>query len=225
LIPRLTTVEDHLASAVAPIGPVMAIGRPGEPLPLPGAMRTYASDDEWQEVVDKWLSMARLVILWAGDTEGLWWETQRVVATVSPHKVLFFSFGMDQSRYESLAGRMSTAFGIQLPSFNEVQKWRSVSGFFEFENDWTPRFLALRAPYLRSRLFSPMQAFFHYTLRPVFDKLGVGWRPLPVAVMKSGLVIFEGCMLSMMLASLLFLMLILLLLLLLYTGVIPGGAG
>ncbi len=221
VLPRRTEVEEALASAVAPLGTMVAIGQPGESLPLPGAIRSYASENEWREVVDKWLSMARLVILRAGATEGVWWETQRVVATVRPRKVLILTFGLDQSTYKSFAERMHTAFGIHLPGFTDVQRWRSVSGFFEFDDDWTPRFLAIRAPYLRTPLYTAMEAFFHYTLRPVFVKLGVGWSPLPVAATKVIFISVEACFLFVIVIGLCLIFLLLLLIMALLLGASP----
>jgi len=47
--------EEQLAQAVAPLGPLLAIGQPGERLPKPGAIRVYASDTEWRDVVTHWL--------------------------------------------------------------------------------------------------------------------------------------------------------------------------
>ena len=39
-----TTEEEQLADVLRPLGEMVAIGRPGESLPTPGAARTYATD-------------------------------------------------------------------------------------------------------------------------------------------------------------------------------------
>ena len=41
-----TTEEEQLADVLRPLGEMVAIGRPGELLPTPGAARTYATDSE-----------------------------------------------------------------------------------------------------------------------------------------------------------------------------------
>ena len=46
-----------------PLGQVIAIGRPSEPMPELGAVRFYVSDDEWQAVVLNWIAKAELVVL------------------------------------------------------------------------------------------------------------------------------------------------------------------
>jgi hypothetical protein len=45
----MTTQEEQLAEVLRPFGDLVAIGRPGEQLPTPGAARIYASDAEWKE--------------------------------------------------------------------------------------------------------------------------------------------------------------------------------
>jgi hypothetical protein len=44
----------------------VAVGDPTERLPLPGALRMYAADEEWQETVDGLTGRAGVVILHAG---------------------------------------------------------------------------------------------------------------------------------------------------------------
>jgi hypothetical protein len=43
--------EEELSQAIAPLGPVVAIGRPGEMLQTPGAARMYVEDEQWQKEV------------------------------------------------------------------------------------------------------------------------------------------------------------------------------
>jgi hypothetical protein len=45
----ITTQEEQLAEVLRPFGDLVAIGRPGEQLPTPGAARIYASDAGWKE--------------------------------------------------------------------------------------------------------------------------------------------------------------------------------
>ncbi len=77
LMAGLSTEEEDLAEAVRPLGDLIAIGRPGEPLPLPGAARMYCSNDEWKDAVVARMREASLVIIRAGQGEGLLWECEQ----------------------------------------------------------------------------------------------------------------------------------------------------
>lgn len=58
----LITEEAQLAAAVVAIGPLLAVGRPGEGLPELGAARLYVGDD-WQQRVSNLMRDAELVIV------------------------------------------------------------------------------------------------------------------------------------------------------------------
>ena len=47
------TYEERLARTLRKVGPFVAVGDPTERLPLLGAARMYAADEEWQETVDE----------------------------------------------------------------------------------------------------------------------------------------------------------------------------
>jgi len=61
----------------AVFGDLVAIGKPGETLPTPGAARLYASDAEWQKDVTSQMQNARLVVIRAGTTGGLYGSLKR----------------------------------------------------------------------------------------------------------------------------------------------------
>src|SRR5262249_52081031 len=61
LFSGFTTEEEQLADVLRPFGNLVAIGRPGEPLPLPGAARMYATESEWKELVLDRMRSAPLV--------------------------------------------------------------------------------------------------------------------------------------------------------------------
>jgi hypothetical protein len=176
-----TSREEQLAEAVAPMGTMVAIGEPGESLPDPGAMRVYVSDDQWQQTVNEWLGQARLVILRAGATQGLWWETQRAFEMLSPSRILILLLGFEREKYDSFADRLQTYLNIKLPEFDDVHRWSRVSGFFAFGDDWEPRFSPLVAPFLRLSPVNPLRWHFHYALRPVFQRLGISWQPARIS--------------------------------------------
>jgi hypothetical protein len=87
---RGKTIEQRLAKVFTKLGPFIAIGRPGELLPELGAARMYVDNEVWQEVVEDITSKAQLVVLQAGETQGLQWELRKVGDTISPERVLLF---------------------------------------------------------------------------------------------------------------------------------------
>lgn len=82
------SVEEAITSAFAYLGPVIAIGRPGESARPVGAARDYVSNEEWQERVAGFIESAQLIVLLAGTTEGLQWELGRVTDLKSLHKLI-----------------------------------------------------------------------------------------------------------------------------------------
>lgn len=72
--------EEFLVWILKLFGPVVAIGRPGEGLPELGAVRTYWSDDQWQDAVRQTAMRCGGIVLIAGSSEGLKWEMERLRA-------------------------------------------------------------------------------------------------------------------------------------------------
>ncbi len=82
------TEEEHLARLLERIGPVVAIGRPGERLPNVGARRVYVGDDEWQSTIEGLMKRARLVAIRTGLSKGLRWETHKAFELLAPEQLL-----------------------------------------------------------------------------------------------------------------------------------------
>ncbi|WP_331769180.1 hypothetical protein OG948_35875 (plasmid) [Embleya sp. NBC_00888] len=76
--------DEQLAGALGAFGPVIAVGRPGEPLPLLGAARFYLPLDDWKPVILRLMELSRLIVLRVGLGEGLWWEVDQALATPVP---------------------------------------------------------------------------------------------------------------------------------------------
>ena len=85
--------EQEMAFIMERIGPVVAIGKPGERLPELGAARLYVGDDEWREVVGNFINDAALVVIRAGETANLWWETKEALTRRSPERVIILALG------------------------------------------------------------------------------------------------------------------------------------
>lgn len=182
--PWFFSIEEQLAEAVLPVGPLVAIGRPGEALPTPGAVRQYVPDGAWQGVVRERLAQARLVILRAGTSAGLAWETAQAFTTVAPERLLVLVLNAKRGDYVAFARHLSEHVGVRLPDFRDVSRWRRASGFVELTGPAEARFVRLTAPWLRVGVFMPFRDRFGHSLRSTFLRLGIGWHPLPYSKYK-----------------------------------------
>jgi len=82
------TFEEVLATELWRIGPVTAIGRPGEPLPEIGAARDYVIGEQWKKRVSERVAQAQLMILIVGGTEGLAWEIAHLITQKTLSKAI-----------------------------------------------------------------------------------------------------------------------------------------
>lgn len=82
--------EERLIKALHPIGPTVALGRPGESEPELGAARLYVENKYWQEAIRYLLERARAVVAIVGKSQGLWWEIELTLSSVPPGKLIFF---------------------------------------------------------------------------------------------------------------------------------------
>ncbi|GKQ34312.1 hypothetical protein [Streptomyces sp. A012304] len=93
---RNETWEDRLVRLFWRFGQVVAVGRPGEPYPLPGARRFYLPDagEDWKGEVSKAIRRARLVVLVAAAgrdasrAAGTLWEYTEAVRLLPPSRLL-----------------------------------------------------------------------------------------------------------------------------------------
>jgi hypothetical protein len=87
----VATPEQELAKLLAPIGPMIAIGRPGERFPELGAARFYVTDEQWQQKIADAAAAARYVVLTSGITEGLRWEVGHLMRALPPEKLILWA--------------------------------------------------------------------------------------------------------------------------------------
>ncbi len=84
-----STLDQVVLEAAAPYGPVIAIGRPDEPLPPLGAARRYVGDNaDWRRVVQDLCQAASAIVLCYDATSGVRWELEHVVAAGHAEKTL-----------------------------------------------------------------------------------------------------------------------------------------
>ena len=82
-------VEEVVADDLATVGPVVAIGKPGEQLKPLGAAQLCCEDDEWQaRILDLIKTSSAIVILCELPSDGFRWEIERIVEHADPTTVL-----------------------------------------------------------------------------------------------------------------------------------------
>lgn len=102
--------EQEIADILGHLGPVVAIGKPGEPLPRLGAARLYVAHDRWQAKVDELMANAALVVVRIGDSPGVLWEIERVLA-VLPRQRVVFAFLSGAAVAPAIAERLTPVLG------------------------------------------------------------------------------------------------------------------
>lgn len=181
----LVTQEERLAKALNPIGPFIALGRPGERLPTLGATRRYVSDENWREEVGRMVKGARLVIIRAAVTPSVLWEVRTAKKHLRPEQLVLL-VPSDQEVYEAFRSEVRGCLPSELPELREqlsdlrrkevLPHVVSVDcGVITFDDCWRPSF----SPFTAAPGREWKQGTYAYGLRPVFAQLGVEWRKPP----------------------------------------------
>jgi len=102
--------EQELAWMLARVGPVLAIGRPGERWPPLGATRIQVVGNDWQQTVRRRIEEAAVVCVRAGNTAGLLWELEQVTAPSVRSRTLIVSLGPVEAS-STFRDRFVAAFG------------------------------------------------------------------------------------------------------------------
>ena len=188
LMQGFTTEEEQLADVLRPFGKLVAIGRPGESLPPPGAARMYASDTQWQNIVSARIAAAPLVVIRAGAGAGLLWELEHTVRNVNPKRVIIWILNLQKNEYAAFCDQVKTRLGITLPHISpfglfaailniQNRPSRVTSGFIRFAHNWEPSFLPLPTAWTQLG-YNDLRKAFSVALRPVFEEHGLQWRVL-----------------------------------------------
>lgn len=122
--------ERMVCDVLSEIGPVVAIGKPGETLPPLGAARVYVQDGgDWQMRFKELLGKAKLVVISGGATNGLLWEIKQVFDIFPSERVIlllpimtrtgFTKKTIEKNKNKSnsyLFEKLRLASGVQVPS-------------------------------------------------------------------------------------------------------------
>ncbi|MET7902512.1 hypothetical protein [Streptomyces sp. NPDC005336] len=194
------TQEESLREMFRDFGTLVAIGRPGEILPLPGALRAYLPVDDWQDTVRHLIARARLVVMGAGPGPGTIWELVEAVRTVQPAQLVLVVHH-EADVYEQFRKAAAAEFAARLPQLRrekgphwlppalpdyppirhpERLTWDYVlKGVIYFEPGWKPRFLRFDPTALRRRTQSSMTKSVNRSLEQVLRYLRDAGPPSP----------------------------------------------
>lgn len=176
------TYEERLARTLRRAGPFVAVGDPTERLPLLGAARVYADDSEWVETVGELTARAGMIVIHAGDSEGVAWEVRHVIELHDPERMIL-SLPLQgkrkersrQERYDAFRSSFGDAFPRALP--DRIGDYQ----FLYFDAAWTARPLGGR----RTRL-PPGDGAREVALRRLGREFKITWAPLWVRTLAYG---------------------------------------
>ncbi|MEU3708592.1 transferase [Streptomyces catenulae] len=131
---NLHSREEQLAGALGAVGPVITVGRPGEPLPRLGAARFYLPLDDWRPAILQLMELSRLIVLRLGPGDGLWWEVERARATQPPEKLVLLA-GDHPGTTARLDARLPVPSGLD--AVVPADPW--TTAVVVFGPGWTPR--------------------------------------------------------------------------------------
>jgi hypothetical protein len=136
------TGEEILVSALEDIGPVVAVGKPGEKQNLLGATRIYLKDQHWQTSVRYLMSISQLVVAHANISQGLQWEIQNARGNLAPERLLI-SFLSWQEQDEFTRQRLYESFKRHAEKILRCSMPEKLgqASFLYFEPDWTCKLL------------------------------------------------------------------------------------
>jgi hypothetical protein len=97
------TLEEIITDGLWKFGPVVAIGKPGEASPTPGAAREYVPEKEWRERVHQLAAEARAIVVICGQTSGLAWEMKSLLERQHADKLVLVLPGKRESQAEARA--------------------------------------------------------------------------------------------------------------------------
>jgi len=128
---QLPAPEEQMARILSRIGPLVAIGKPGEALPELGAARLYVAHDRWQHKVSELMQRAALVVVRVGTSPGVLWEIEQALQHLRRQRLVLVVLG-DTAIAPELIARLAPVLGGQLdqalpqpaPQGLQLLRWR-----------------------------------------------------------------------------------------------------
>lgn len=193
----LTSPEQELAFILRRVGPVIAIGRPGEPLPELGAARLYASHDSWQRTVLDMVERASMVLVRVGSSPGVLWELDQVLSRAQRSKVVILILGSPEEQaagVRAIESRLGEPLVLPPPHSFRFQRvlaltgsdpFRTIGILVAFDAAGHPHAAAIPlttfgpTDVIRSAMMRPFAGPLRAICRPVLARLGHPWRDPP----------------------------------------------
>jgi hypothetical protein len=172
------TEEEQVATVLSEVGRFVALGRPGEELPELGADREYPTESDWREKIGAYMNEAVLVVIRLGQTRNLAWEISEAVRKVGPEKLVLLVPNRD--RYETLRSQYQTLFPRSIPALQETRSIgdSSITAIISFDHDWNPTLVHLAETGKIIYALKPLTGAVKLALIPIFDRLGLPYKPL-----------------------------------------------
>ncbi|MEU4146022.1 hypothetical protein [Streptomyces parvulus] len=188
-LPGLTT-EEFLVGQFSRLGRVVAVGRPGEQLPLLGAERGYLPLHDWKPTVSGLLQGAHTVLMSVAPGQGTVWEFTEALRTIGPERLVLLvccgsrdydAFRTDAT--ESYATRKSEegdrtwAPMPALPDCPELppaskREWVTpLRAFITFDQEWRPTLLRFVVTVPRWRHAWTLRRLLRRLMAPVLDHI------------------------------------------------------
>lgn len=151
-----SSAEEHVAEILRPVGPLLAVGAPGERLPHVGAVRMYLPHDGWQEPVRELMRRSRLTALTLGTSEGTMWELAEAFRLLPPRRLVLFIPALKKAEYQRI--RAAAPRLPECPRWLGTQHRTVIQGVIHFAADWTPAIAPVVEDYgnVKSNLFTAM---------------------------------------------------------------------
>lgn len=161
------SAEEHLADILRPVGPLVAVGAPGERLPHVGAVRMYLPREAWQEPVRELMRRSRLTVLTLGTSEGTMWELAEALRLLPPQRLILFIPALTKAEYQHIQANVPRL--PECPAWLDARYRTVIQGVIHFAADWTPTIAPVVDDYgnVKSNLFTAMMP----ALLPAFSGL------------------------------------------------------
>ena len=126
------TLEVYLAASLRrQIGPLVALGSPEDfTHPVSGAVRKYASDEDWQQEFEELAASAAAILVDAGNSANLRWEFEHILRRGRHDRlILLTSHPTRFSRHATFWRRLERLMGISTPTWPELAAMLRRAGY------------------------------------------------------------------------------------------------
>ena len=194
--------DETLTTVFKQVGPLIAIGKPGDTLSPLGATRLYFDHHKWKKNVEALMSFSKLVIIEANNpsklsSTGIEWEISTTIKRLKPQQVIYsflswqqLSKGSRQEEYEVFVKHLMRIYGEALGRSVGLPYYSGNPYFMHFDQNWNPKLISLNGwkrhffenvpvptvlwKLLPSQLISRTSAAsVREALRPILNKQGI----------------------------------------------------